>query len=218
MTTRRLSTPRQRRAPTTPSLALLAALAIAPVAALADAAPADTASPAASNDFGPIHPVVGALVTGTLGQADETVVNPDGSLATGKLGGRVQVFAGAEFGVAANGLKLRTTIGVQAANFSSSEGSERFTRIPLEATLLYPLDDRLRIGGGVRYAARLRFSGPGKNTSDNINASPALLAVVDYRLFPHLLLDGRYVYERYESSINGDQEGSHWGIGLTAMY
>ncbi len=217
-------TPRTRRVSTT--LALAALVALLPALARAEAAPADVVTPAApaaaapthSSDFGPIRPVAGILLTGTLGTATETVVNPDGSLATGKLGGRVQAFVGAEFGVAANGLKLRLTGGIQTGNLSSAGGTERFTRIPLEATLLYPINDKLRIGGGARYAAHLRFSGPGDNSSANLNATPGGLVVADYRLFEHLLLDARYVYERYESSVNGDQEGSHWGIGMTVMY
>ena len=35
---------------------------------------------------------------------------------------------------------------------------------------------------------------------------------------PHLLLDLRYVYERYERSSGADVEASHWGVGLTAIY
>jgi hypothetical protein len=90
--------------------------------------------------------------------------------------------------------------------------------VPLEATLMYPVGDRLRVGGGLRYAARLRFSGPGGNTSDRLNAAPGVIGAVDYRLSPHLLADFRYVYERYEIAGGSDVEASHWGVGLTALY
>ena len=211
-------TPRAPRVPSVLALAVAGLAALAPAIARADAAPAEPQSPVTGfTAFGPIRPVVGVLVTGTLGTDPASVTNPDGSTAYGVLGKRYQVFAGAEFAVAANGLRLRLTGGLQSGDLSTPAGSEHFTRVPLEATLLYPLNDKLRIGAGVRYAAHLRFSGPGGNTSDDINASPSVLAVADYRLFEHLLLDVRYVYERYQST-NGDLEGSHFGIGATAQY
>jgi len=204
--------------PRAAAVLLAVATALAPLAARADAAPADTASPDALHG---VRPLVGALLTGTVTSAnDTTVTNPDGSSAVGSLSGRVQAFAGAEFPVAANGLALRLTLGVQSTRLSSSSGAgERFVRFPLEAVLKYPLNDRTRIGGGVRYAARIRFTGPGGNTSDGLAATPGVLFTLDYRLLPHLLLDARYVYERYErSSDGGSVEGSHFGIGATAIY
>ena len=39
-----------------------------------------------------------------------------------------------------------------------------------------------------------------------------------YRLVPHLLLDLRYVYQRYEQASGNDLDASHWGAGLTAIY
>lgn len=199
------------------ALALAGIAALAPAACHADAAPAEAVTPAADGSYGPIRPLVGALLTGTIAGDPEGVANPDGSDASGVLGERVQVLAGAEFQLAANGLALRLTGGVQTGNLSGAHGSEHFRRFPLEASLLYPLDDRLRIGAGIRYAARIRFSGPGGNTSDGLSATPSLIAMVDYRLFDHLLLDVRYVYERFETA-NGDLEGSHFGIGATARY
>lgn len=186
--------------------------------AFAAASPADGASP----DPTParIHPLVGVVFTGTIASNKSSVTNPDGSSATGSLSGRYEALAGAEFPIDPNGLALRLTLGVHtsAAFSSSGGGSEHFTRFPLEATLWYPLNGQLRIGGGARYAARLRFSGAGDKTNDGINATPGWMVAADYRLMPHLSLDMRYVYERYEHGAGGDIEGSHWGVGVTALY
>jgi hypothetical protein len=126
------------------------------------------------------------VLTGTLTSTNTAeVTNPDGSIAAGSLSGRYEALAGAEFPIDPNGLALRLILGVHtSASFSSSGGSEHFTRFPLEATLWYPLNDKLRIGAGARYAARLRFSGAGGKTTDGLNATPGPLVAADYRLLP----------------------------------
>ena len=197
------------------ALALVAALAGTP-AAFAAASPADGTSPDAPAR---IRPIVGVVLTGTIASNKSNVTNPDGSTATGSLSGRYEALAGAEFPIDPNGLTLRMTLGIHAsAGFSSSAGSEHFTRFPFEATFWYPLSDQVRIGGGARYAFHPRFSGAGGNKSDGLNATPAPMIALDYRLMPHLWLDMRYVYERYEQPSGTDLEGSHWGVGLMATY
>ena len=188
------------------------------VPAFAAPSPADGTSPDASPAW--IHPLVGVVLTGGAGKS--SVTNPDGSTATGSLAGRYEALAGAEFPIDPNGLTLRLTLGIHAsASFSSTGGGgggEHFTRFPLEATLWYPVGDKLRIGAGARYAAHPRFSGAGGKTSDGLNSTPGPLVAANYRLLPHLWLDMRYVYERYEQASGGDLEGSHFGIGMTAIY
>ena len=207
-------------------LAPLAARAIAlsismaaAAAAFAAPSPADgTATPEAP---APIRPLVGVMLTGTASDTKVSFTNPDGSTATGSLAGRYEAYAGAEFPIDPNGLTLRLTGGLHAtAAFSTSRGgSEHVTSIPLEATLWYPINDQLRLGGGARYALHTRFSGAGNKTTDGLNPTPALVFGAGYRLMPHLLLDLRYVYERYEQASGAsDIDASHWGAGLTAIY
>lgn len=195
------------------ALALAAALASS-APAFAAPSPAEPATPAA------VQPLMGVMLTGTAGVNKVEVTNPDGTTASGSLSGRYEAYAGAEFPLDPNGLTLRLTAGVHAtSSFArAGGGSEHVTSIPLEATLWYPVGDKLRLGGGARYAMHTRFSGAGNKTSDGLNATPALVAGVGYRLLPHLMLDLRYVYERYERASGGDLEASHWGAGLTAIY
>jgi hypothetical protein len=200
-----------------PVHAIAFALSLAGTApAFAAPSPADGTSPDASPAW--IHPLVGMVLTGGAGKS--SVTNPDGNTASGSLAGRYEALAGAEFPIDPNGLTLRLTLGIHAsASFSSTGGGgEHFTRFPLEATLWYPVGDKLRVGAGARYAAHPRFSGAGDKTSDGLNSTPAPLVAVDYRLLSHLSLDMRYVYERYEQASGGDLEGSHFGIGMTAIY
>ena len=201
-----------------PARAFALALAMSgAAAAFAAPSPADGASQPAAP--APIRPVLGVLVTGTLGSNDVTITNADGSTASGNLSGRYEGFAGAEFPLDPDGLALRLTAGVHVtSSFTGIHGSEHATSIPLEATLWYPVSDTVRVGGGARYAMRTRFSGAGGRTPGGLNATPALVVGAGVRLLPHLLLDLRYVYERYERASGIDAEASHWGAGLTAIY
>ena len=185
--------------------------------AFAAPAPADVATPEAAPAR--IRPLVGAMLTGTAGSNQVVVTNPDGSKAVGSLSGRYEAYAGAEFPIDPNGLALRLTAGLHASSsFAHSGGSQHAASLPFEATLWYPLNDALRIGGGARYAMHTRFSGAGDKTSDGLRSTPSLVVGAGYRLMPHLLLDLRYVYERYERDGSADVEASHWGAGLTAIY
>jgi opacity protein-like surface antigen len=198
-----------------PARALALAAGLASTApAFGAASPADAPSPAA------IQPLVGVMVTGTADVNKVQVTNPDRTTASGSLSGRYEAYAGAEFPLDPNGLTLRLTAGVHAtSSFArAGGGSEHATSLPLEATVWYPVGDKLRVGGGARYAMHTRFSGAGNRTSDGLNPTPAVVLGVGYRLMPHLLLDMRYVYERYEQASGGDLEASHWGAGLTAIY
>ncbi|HEY8973776.1 MAG TPA: outer membrane beta-barrel protein [Burkholderiaceae bacterium] len=213
----RLTFPTALRRPA-PALALAAAFACA-APALAAPSPAEGTTPEAAAPAR-IRPVAGVLVTGSAGKTPGFFTNPDGTTVTGSLGGRYEAFAGAEFPVDPNGLALRVTAGIHVTSgmTASNGASEHFSRFPLEATFWYPLNDKLRIGAGGRYSLRPRFSGPGGRTSDKLSSMPALVMGVGYQLIPHVLLEGRYVYERFEQYGGDDVEASHWGLGVTAIY
>lgn len=210
----------QRIAPTALARGLSALALAAAFAAPAGAAPApaDSASPEATPAR--IHPLVGVEFTRTIRGSQVAVSNPDGSSATGSLSGRYEALVGAEFPVDPNGLAVRVTAGIHtsAALARSAGGTEHFTRFPLEATLWYPLSDAAHVGGGARYPLNSHFTGAGRNTHDGLTATPGWLVGLDYRLAPHVWLDMRYVYERYEQTSGNDMDASHWGVGLLAIY
>ena len=161
------------------AIALGAALACT-APAFAAPSPADGASPDAA--LGGVRPVVGVLLTGTVGKEKVGVDNPDGSSVSGSLSGRYEAFAGAQFPVDPNGLALRLTVGLHATgSLKGTHGSEHATSIPLEATLWYPVNDKLQLGGGVRYAMHTRFSGAGNKTGDGLHATPGPVFGVGYR-------------------------------------
>ena len=197
-----------------PALICLGALA-APADARADAAPAEAASPAAPVPA--FRPLAGVLYT--IGEGDSSkavLLTPDGQeKAQVDLAGIVDIFAGADFPVAPNGLALRLTAGVHQSSSSNGVSARRF---PLEALLMYPASPTVSIGGGVRYPAHLHFSGAGDATS-GLTSTPAWLGLVEVKFGEHLAADFRYVKEQYQiSGSAGRLDASHFDAGVVAIY
>jgi hypothetical protein len=186
-----------------PALACLAALA-APVSALAD----DGQAPK-------IRPLAGALLTVGTGTKLQ-FTNPDGSVAQVDMAGVIDLYAGAEFPLAPNGLALQLTAGVHQTSSSAGASARRF---PLEAILMYPMSDAVRLGGGIRYPMHLTFSGPAGTNPAQISATPGFLGTVEVKLTQHLALNMRYVEEQYQYSTSSSRlNASHFGIGVSAIY
>jgi len=197
-----------------PSLIGLLALA-APLAAHADAAPAEASAPDSSGPA--LRPLVGVLFT--IGQGEGSKVGvPDANgdmTARVDLAGIVDVYAGAEFPLAPNGLALQLTAGVHQTSSSNGVSARRF---PLEALLLYPVSPSLRVGGGVRYPAHLRFSG-GAESSAGLSSTPSIVGLVEVKMSQHLALDFRYVKEQYQRAESaGRFDASHFDAGVQAIY
>jgi hypothetical protein len=197
-----------------PALICLGALAV-PFAARADAAPAEAASPAAP--LPPIRPLAGVLYTvGQNQDAKATLTDPSGKVtANVDLTGIIDIYAGAEFPLAPNGLALQLTVGVHE---STSDNGVSARRYPLEALLLYPVSPSVRIGGGVRYPAHLRFIGAGDSRS-GLTATPSVLGLVEIKMSQHFAVDLRYVKEQYqEDSSAARLDASHFDAGVQAIY
>jgi hypothetical protein len=186
-----------------PALACLAALA-APTPALADEAQAPK-----------IRPLAGVLFTVSEG-TKLAVTNADGNAAQVDLGGVVDLYAGAEFPLAPNGLALQLTAGVHQ---SSSSGGVSARRYPLEAILMYPVSGGVRLGGGIRYPAHLTFSGTPNNDAP-VSPTPGFLGGVEIRLAEHLALNLRYVEEQYQFTdpSKGSFNASHFDAGISAFW
>jgi len=130
-----------------PALTCLCALA-APLAARADAAPAEASSPVSSAPA--IRPLAGVRYTIGEGESSKALLkNHDGTpRAEVDLAGIIDIYAGAEFPLAPNGLALQLTAGLHQSTSSNGISARQY---PLEALLLYPASPTLRVGGGVRY-------------------------------------------------------------------
>jgi hypothetical protein len=204
-----------------PTLICLGALA-APLAAHADASPAEPATPAPPAPAAPaaaayepaFRPIAGVLYTIGQGEtAKASVVAADGTTGHVDLAGILDVYAGGEFPLAPNGLALQLTIGWHQS--SSSNGISAH-RIPLEAILMYPLSPVVRLGGGIRYPAHLRFS---DGAAPGLTSTPGFLGVLEIKLAQHFALDLRYVEEQYQLPTSSSRlDASHFGAGISAIY
>jgi hypothetical protein len=184
-----------------PALVCLAALA-------APSAQAEDWQPPA------IRPLVGALLT--VGEGTKlAVTNSEGAPAQVDLGSLLDVYAGAEFPLAPNGLALQLTAG---AHQTTSSGGVSARRYPLEAILMYPVSGNVRLGGGIRYPLHLTFSGASTTNPPAISATPGFFGTVEIRLGEHLALNLRFVEEQYEYSTKGSFNASHFGAGISAFW
>jgi len=197
-----------------PALICLGALA-APLAARADAAPAEAASPASSTPA--IRPLAGVRYTIGEGEGSKApLTDPDGHVtAQVDLAGIIDIYGGAEFPLAPNGLALQLTAGMHQSSSSNGVSARSY---PLEALLLYPMSPTFRVGGGVRYPAHLTFNGAG-NSHAGLTATPAIVGLVQVKVSEHLALDFRYVKEQYQRAENASHlDASHFDAGVQAIY
>jgi len=197
-----------------PALICLGALA-APLAARADAAPAEAASPASSTPA--IRPLGGVRYTIGEGESSKaTLTDPDGHVtANVDIAGVIDIYGGAEFPLAPNGLALQLTVGVHQSASSNGVSARSF---PLEALLLYPMSPAVRVGGGVRYPAHMAWSGAGDSTA-GLTATPGIVGTVQVKVSEHLALDFRYVKEQYQRAENASRlDASHFDAGVQAIY
>lgn len=144
-----------------------------------------------------------------------TVPYTDGSQDVFKAGGLVQFYAGGEYRLA-DKIALQATVGYHL-NYAkaSSDGSVRFTRIPVDVLALYSLTDNIRVGGGAQWVGRpeLKGSGLAGNIGQRYDSTLGAIVEGEYLFTPHIGLKLRYVSERFKPSNGGPSvDGSHAGL------
>ena len=185
---------------------LSAALAIA---ATFTAQAADATAPAQPFKF-----LLGAGLT-FGGDTLITVPFTDGSHDDIKAGGLVQLYGGGEYQFS-DKFAVQATVGYHINDTrAASNGSVRFTRIPVDLLALYSVTDKVRLGAGAQFVsdAKLRGSGVADNVSQKYDATTGAIVEGEYLFTPHLGLKLRYVAEKFQPSNGGDKiDGSHVGV------
>src|SRR5258706_7773589 len=96
-----------------------------------------------------------------------TVPFTDGSRDDIKAGGLVQLYGGGEFRLG-DQVALQATLGYHVNDTrAASNGSVRFTRVPVDIVALYSVNDKVRLGGGVQFVSGPELKGSG--VASNIN-------------------------------------------------
>jgi hypothetical protein len=145
-------------------------------------------------------------------------------------GGRVRIRAGGMVDIKA-GLELRWTqpvsvqfsLGYHTDGEKAENGSYRFHRLPLEVLGHFRLNDRFRLGGGLRSALDAGVSASGVLADGHINFRSTLGTVAEAEYFPspEVGVKLRAVTEKYKgkgANSNLSVDGSHFGIYGTMYF
>ncbi|HEY9028402.1 MAG TPA: outer membrane beta-barrel protein [Burkholderiaceae bacterium] len=144
-----------------------------------------------------------------------TVPFTDGSHDDIKAGGLVQLYGGGEYQFN-DKFALQATVGYHVNDTrAASNGSVRFTRIPVDVLGLYSITDKVRLGAGAQFVsgAELKGSGAADNVSQKYDSTVGAIVEGEYLFTPHLGLKLRYVAEKYKPRDGGEKiDGSHGGV------
>ena len=144
-----------------------------------------------------------------------TVPFTDGSSDDIKAGGLIHLYGGGEYRFS-DVFALQATIGYHINDTkAASNGSVRFTRIPVDLLGLYSLTDKVRIGGGAQFVSgpELKGSGVASNVNQKFDSTTGVVVEGEYLFTPHTGLKLRYVSEKFTPEGGGEKiDGSHVGV------
>jgi opacity protein-like surface antigen len=143
-----------------------------------------------------------------------TVPFTDGSHEDVKAGGIVHLYGGGEFRLG-DQVALQATIGYHVNDTSAaSNGSVRFTRIPVDLLAVYQLNDTIRLGVGAQFVsgAELKGSGVASNINAKFDSTTGVILEGEYLFSPKIGAKLRYVSEKFtpqntSTKIDGNQIG-----------
>ena len=168
----------------------------------------------AQDGLRPIHAVLGIGLTGG-GETLANVTYTNGDDQDIRSGGLVHYYAGVDVR-ATPLLSFQGTVGYHVdSSAGASNGSVRFTRIPIEALGYFHVSDNLRIGGGVRLvnSPKLKGRGVASNVSDSFDNATGVIVEGEYFFTRWFGVKLRAVSESYRSKSTGIKaNGDHAGV------
>jgi len=168
----------------------------------------------------PLRFLVGAGLT-FGGDTLATVTFTDGKTENIKGGGFVQLYVGGEYRVG-DLVTLQGTVGYHVDDTSAaSNGSVRFTRVPVDLLALYRLNDKVRLGAGVQIVngPELKGSGVASNINLKFKSTTGAILEGEYLFSPKLGAKLRYVAEKFEPENGGAKaSGNHLGLMLSYYF
>ncbi|MEQ1814511.1 MAG: hypothetical protein ABL860_08700 [Candidatus Nitrotoga sp.] len=191
----------------------------------------ETSTPANANQMGadinPVRFLVGAGLTHG-GDTMATASYTDGTTDKITAGSLLLFYAGVEYRLNDN-VSIQGTIGYHVDSFKQAKnGDGSFSRIPIEVMAYYHLNDKFRLGGGLRFVnnAKLKLSGtpgfligPG-NFNDTFASATGLVIEGEWLPDPTIGIKLRSVSgEKYQSNNFPSVlfKGDHIGI-LANLY
>jgi len=194
----------------------LALAACGAQAQTAEPAPAVAAAPAVQYEAvgaKPLRFVLGAGIT-FGGDKLATAYYDDGDEVDLRAGDTLALVAGVDYRIDQD-FSLQGTVGYHVDRAGADNGDMRFERIPFELLGYYHVNDKLRVGGGLRYVTGVRFrsSGAGDIGDYKFKDTSSPVAEIEYLFSPRMGLKLRYVNDEFkEKTYGGKVKGDHAGI------
>ncbi len=198
------------------STAALAAALLAPLAAQAQ-----ELVPGAVR----VSPMFGLDFTGG-GKTLADVQYQDGSTQKIRSGGTAQFYVGGELRQVASPIALQATIGYHYDTTTADNGDVTFSRVPFELLGMFNVQERFRLGAGLRYDSNVHMGASGAADSPEnhvkFDNAAGLVLKAEYMVFHEVGLEVKYVNIRYKATEIGGQQisgapsidASHFGIGM----
>jgi hypothetical protein len=135
-------------------------------------------------------------------------------------GGGMMLYGGMDYRLN-DAISLQGTLGYHFDDTkAATNGSLKFTRIPLDLLAYYHVNDNIRIGGGVRYvnSPELKGSGVASGINGSFDNTVGLVIEGEYLFKQRFGIKLRHVSENYRSSGSSVSiNGSHFGV-LASFY
>lgn len=200
-----------------PAFALsLALAAFGAQAQTAEPAPAPVAAPAVQYEPVGAKPLRFVLGIGATFGGDKlaTAYYDDGDEVDLKAGDLVALVAGVDYRINQD-FSVQGTVGYHVDRAGADNGDMRFERIPFELLGYYHVNDKVRVGGGLRYVTGVKFrsSGAGDIGDYKFKDSTSAVAEIEYLFSPRMGLKLRYANDEFkEKYYGGKVKGDHVGI------
>jgi len=200
-----------------PAFALsLALAAFGAQAQTTEQAPAPAAAPAVQYEAVGAKPLRFVLGIGATFGGDKlaTAYYDDGDEINLRAGESVALLAGVDYRINQD-FSVQGTVAYHVDRASARNGDMRFERIPFELLGYYHVNDKVRVGGGLRYVTGTEFrsSGAGDIGDYKFKDTTSPVAEIEYLFSPRLGLKLRYVNDEFkEKSFGGKVKGDHVGL------
>jgi hypothetical protein len=141
----------------------------------------------------------------------------NGSTTTVKAGGLVDMRAGVDF-VVSGAFSMQASLGYHFDSANGSNGDYTFSRVPFEFLGYYSVNERFRIGGGVRqsFDAQVDSSGVVGGLDSTFDAKTGFVIEGEYFPWQRFGIKFRAVTEKFEGKDGvyrgRSYDGSHAGV------
>ncbi len=200
---------------TSARLALAAALAVG-----ASAVAAQQTTPTAQPEVAkPFRFLLGFGLTGG-GDKLARVAFTNGNSESITAGGLMHLYAGGEYRFAP-AVSAQVNLGFHVDDTSAAtNGSLKFSRMPIELLGHYAVNDKVRLGGGLRVANSAKLKGSGVLAGSlSFKADPGVVVEGEYMTTPNIGIKLRAVSESYSiKGVSGKVSGDHVGLMLNYYF